>query len=173
MNPITQQKKDQALREAIASGNIEAIELAMVSGANPGLLSDNPFLSGEQRLPAFFWSVMHGNLQVIRLCLKAGFDPNELDGQGQNALFYVPNSPEGHLVWEELVAFGLNPHQPSRDGSVAWSKYPKAPHPKLSKKKEELQGKVSAKKEDEYAHLRKTPRPTLGPTRRTIDDDDD
>ena len=113
-------------------------------------------------MPAFFWSVMGGNLQVIRLCLKAGFDPFELDETGQNALFYVPNTPEGALVWEELLALGLNPNQPSHNGSVAWSKMPQS-----------LKEEVEDPQDNNYNHLRKTPRPTLGPTRRTIDEDED
>lgn len=156
MNEIKQQKLDQELRAAVASGNINAVSLALSSGANPALLADNPFVSGEQRLPAFFWAVMSGNLSMVRKLLELGFEPNDLDAHGQNALFHVPQGPQGIEMWDFLVEKGLDPDQPSHKGAIAWKN---CPHPR--------------QEEDVPARTWRAPKPTLGPTKRAEDEDED
>lgn len=155
MNIVKQQKLDQELRAAIGAGNINAVKLALSSGANPALLADNPFVSGEQRLPAFFWAVMSGNLSMVRKLLESGFEPADLDMDGRNALFYVPQGPEGMAMWDHLIDIGLDPHCPDHKGVVAWSK---CPHPKR-----ESEGPTKTWR---------APKPTLGPTRWDEEEDD-
>lgn len=124
MNPIKQQKLDVELRMAISRGNVHAVKLALAKGANPALLADNPFVPGEQRLPAFFWAVMSGNLAMVRKLLEMGFDPAVQGPQNENALFYAPQGQDGVDVWDFLVQQGLDPSSPNDLGEVAWSRYP-------------------------------------------------
>lgn len=154
MNPIKQQKLDLELRRAVADGNIPAIKMALAQGAHPGILADNPFVPGEQRLPAFFWSVMSGNLAVVRQLLEMGFDPNVLDENGKTALFHVPRGPEGKETWDFLVGLGLDPDKPDDNGALAWERQPPPP--------------------DSSGPVRtwKAPRPTLGPTRLPDEEDE-
>jgi ankyrin repeat protein len=156
MNVIKQQKLDQDLRAAISMGNIHAVKLALASGANPAMLADNPFVPGEQRLPAFFWGVMSGNLAMVKKLLELGFEPSDLDASGQNALFHVPPGPQGMEMWDFLLSIGLDPEQPSNSGAVAWKN---CPHP--------------SKEEEGPTRTWRAPKLTLGPTRRGEDEDED
>ena len=141
---------------AVAMGNIHAIRLALTEGADPGWLADNPFVDGEQRLPAFFWAAMRGNIQVIRQLLEMGFDPSIQDGDGRTALFVVPPGPAGMAVWDELCAVGLDPNLPALDGSVAWGNHPAPDHVK-----------------PDSSRTWAAPRPTLGPSRHPGEEDEE
>ena len=154
MNPAKQQKLNLELRRAIAEGNIHAVRQALAQGAHPGILADNPFVSGEQRLPAFFWGAMSGNLATVRQLLEMGFDPNVLDEHGRTALFHVPQGPQGQEMWDYLVARGLDPNQPDEDGAIAWERRPKV------------------QEDTGSARTWKAPRPTLGPSRRPDEEDE-
>lgn len=157
MNPVKQQKLNQQLRSAVASGNIDAIRKCLLEGAHPGVLADNPFVPGEQRLPAFFWGVMAGNLGVVRQLLEMGFDPSIRDEFGRSALFYTPSGTHGMEMWNELIAMGLDPDSPDNEGGRAWKHHP--------------QKEVIDRPSEQRTW--KAPRPTLGPSRRPDEDDDD
>lgn len=157
MNPIKQQKLDQELRTAVAAGNIHAIRQCLAQGAHPGILADNPFVPGEQRLPAFFWGVMAGNLATVMKLLEMGFDPSLKDEHGRSALFYVQSGPQGVQMWNALVEMGLDPDAPDNEGGRAWSNHPE---------------KASLKSSSQQRTW-KAPRPTLGPSRRPDEEDDD
>lgn len=69
------------LTKAAIRGNVDAVQLLILSGARSGLYGDNPVLACLDS-PSY-------NVDVLQLLLDNGFPVNEKDLFGRNAMFYA------------------------------------------------------------------------------------
>jgi hypothetical protein len=79
---------DGRLQAAVREGDPSALTEALIQGANP---------NNETYAP-LCWAAGYGNLQVVRLLLEAGADPQQTDANGSNPLIYAISNDQPAML---------------------------------------------------------------------------
>lgn len=102
------------LRELIKSGNVEALESRLTSGANP-----DEFSEGE---PLIIWAWKNDNMTALRMLIQFGADPNLTNESGRTLLMFVARRCDVDLL-EFLIQNGadVNARTPEWDSPLTFS----------------------------------------------------
>ncbi len=126
MTTAHQIKLDQDLLRAISTNNVFAVQQALIAGANPARLVDNPFLAGEQLLTGMHFAANRGSPEVMRLLLQAGALPSIEDNRGNTPLHSCISSPHAVGVWKVLCEYGADPAHTNHRGlspRLVWERH--------------------------------------------------
>lgn len=114
-----QSQKDRALEAAIRSGSLEAVQHALIQGANPNATLDE----GAAR-PLLLAIVGNGSVSqtrkaIIEALLHAGANPSEQQRDGMDALYLAANGGDADLC-ARFCRVGVSPTRPAFRGVSAW-----------------------------------------------------
>ncbi|MBI5447306.1 MAG: ankyrin repeat domain-containing protein [Gammaproteobacteria bacterium] len=89
---------------AITSGSLQAVKLAEnLVGTTLASIAHTPAAS-------LHLAVQSGKLDMVKHCVKAGFDINAVDDESFTPLHYLFQDPLGYRMVEELLKLGANPY---------------------------------------------------------------
>jgi ankyrin repeat protein len=116
-------KKNQPLLAAIASKNLELVELLLKAGANPNMAgsvnfvdarvkTDANYLNHKGRLTPLWFAIYQNQPALVQLLLKYKADPNDSQTDGQSVLFQA--LADTNLL-AALLEHGANPNVATGD----------------------------------------------------------